>query len=358
MSSRSSRTSRSFCIRAASSPSSVTVFSGRIVTSASSGFRPAARSAACTASKPALLDSTSIAPSSSVSTSSAPASSATSITLSSLVPGREHELAAFLELEGDRAFGAHVAAVLAEGVAHLGHGAHPVVGHRVDDDRRAADAVALVADLLVGDAFEVAGRLVDVLLDRVGRHVRALGLLDREAQPRIHRQVAAAVARGDHDLADQPGPDLAALLVLAALAVLDVRPLGMTGHGTSFAALTPAVGWEGRAILRGAAPRLAPGVPRPARARLGDLALAPHNNSGLTPRTRDTQPIASGAYLRLNTNQEGTPCFSPLADWPFPLGWRACWRRQRLLRASATPPSPAAARSSSPLRARPRSSTA
>src|SRR4030095_12535474 len=85
--SSSSSTSRSFCIRAASSPSSGTVFSGRIVTSASSGFIPAARSAGCTASKPALLESTSIAPSASAITSSAPASSAISITLSSLVPG-------------------------------------------------------------------------------------------------------------------------------------------------------------------------------------------------------------------------------------------------------------------------------
>ena len=63
--------------------------------------------------------------------------------------GRENELAAVLELERDRAFGAHVAAVLAERVAHFGHGAHPVVGHAVDDDRRAADAVAFVADFLV-----------------------------------------------------------------------------------------------------------------------------------------------------------------------------------------------------------------
>jgi hypothetical protein len=63
--------------------------------------------------------------------------------------GRKDELPAVLELEGHAAFGAQVAAVLAEGVAHLGHGAHAVVGHAVDDDRRAADAVALVADLLV-----------------------------------------------------------------------------------------------------------------------------------------------------------------------------------------------------------------
>jgi hypothetical protein len=51
-----------------------------------------------------------------------------------------------------------------------------------------------------------------------------------EAQARVHAEVAAALARGDDDLTDQPGPDLSALLVLAALAVLDVGPLGMSGH--------------------------------------------------------------------------------------------------------------------------------
>src|SRR6185369_6073332 len=50
-SSRSSRTSSSFCILAASSPFNSIVFSGRIVTSATSAFRPAASSAFFTASK-------------------------------------------------------------------------------------------------------------------------------------------------------------------------------------------------------------------------------------------------------------------------------------------------------------------
>src|ERR1019366_1018944 len=53
---------------------------------------------------------------------------------------REHELAAVLELEGDRAFGAEVATVFAEGMPHFGDGAHPVVGHAVDDAGGAADA--------------------------------------------------------------------------------------------------------------------------------------------------------------------------------------------------------------------------
>src|SRR5664279_1262693 len=148
-------------------------------------------------------------------------------------PGCEDELAAVAELERDRPFGAEVAAVLAERMANLGDGANAVVGHAVDDDRRAADAVALVSDLLVVHPLEVARRLVDVLLDRVGRHVGSLGLLDGQAQARVHRQVAAALARGADDLADKARPHLAALLVLSTLAVLDVGPLGMTGHVVS-----------------------------------------------------------------------------------------------------------------------------
>src|SRR5262249_52761290 len=105
-----------------------------------------------------------------------------------------------------------------------------VVGHRVHDDRGAADAVALVADFLVVHAFEVARGLVDVALDRVGGHVGRLGLVHREAKPRVRRQVTAALPRGDHDLADHARPHLPALFVLATLAMLDVRPFAVSGH--------------------------------------------------------------------------------------------------------------------------------
>jgi hypothetical protein len=67
-------------------------------------------------------------------------------------------------------------------------------------------------------------------LMRVGRHVGRLGLVHRQAQARVGVGVTPALARRDHDLADDTGPDLAALLVLAALAVLDVGPFGMSGH--------------------------------------------------------------------------------------------------------------------------------
>mgnify|MGYP002651274878 CR=1 FL=1 len=61
--------------------------SARMVTSATSGLRPAASSAFCTASNSVGLLSTSMDWSSCVTTSSAPASRATSMTLSSLTPG-------------------------------------------------------------------------------------------------------------------------------------------------------------------------------------------------------------------------------------------------------------------------------
>ena len=62
---------------------------------------------------------------------------------------REHDLAAMLEQERDRAVGAEVAAVFGERVPDVGDRARPVVGHAVDDHGGAVDAVALVADFLV-----------------------------------------------------------------------------------------------------------------------------------------------------------------------------------------------------------------
>src|SRR3546814_17415125 len=72
----------------------------------------------------------------------------------------------------DRAFLAQMAAVLAVCVAHFGHGADSVVGHAVDDDGSAADAVAFVADLFVigavGPASAALNGTLDVFLGHVG----------------------------------------------------------------------------------------------------------------------------------------------------------------------------------------------
>ena len=58
----------------------------------------------------------------------------------------DHDDALLVEQVGDGAGLAEVAAVLGEGVADLGAGAVAVVGQRLDEDRDAAGAVALVDD--------------------------------------------------------------------------------------------------------------------------------------------------------------------------------------------------------------------
>src|SRR5690606_18899366 len=143
----------------------------------------------------------------------------------------EHELAAMLEHEGDRPFLAQVAAVLGKRMAHLGHGAGAVVGHAVDDDRRAADAIAFVADFLVVVAVGAASAALDGALDVVLGHVGVGGLVPGHGQARVAVGVRAAGARRDGDLADDFGPELAPLGVLTPLAVLDIGPFAVSGHG-------------------------------------------------------------------------------------------------------------------------------
>ena len=79
-----------------------------------------------------------------------------------------------------------------------------------------------------------AGGLVDVVLDAVGRHVGRLGLVDRQAQARVGGQVTAAGAGRHRDFTDDAGPDLAALFVLTALAVLNIGPFTVSCHVKSF----------------------------------------------------------------------------------------------------------------------------
>ena len=148
--------------------------------------------------------------------------------------GGKNQLAAVLELKNHRALGAHVATVFAERVSYFGHGAHPVVGHRVDHDRCATNAIALVADFLVGQSLGVARGLVDVVLDAVGGHVGRLGLVHRQAQAGVGRQVAAARAGSHSDFTNDAGPDLAAFFILPPFAVLDIRPFAVSCHEKSF----------------------------------------------------------------------------------------------------------------------------
>ena len=64
------------------------------------------------------------------------------------------------------------------------------------------------------------------------------------------RRAALAEARGNRELADQPGEGPAALPVLGPLAVLDVRPFAVAGHAVP--APTPRSGLATRTRRRGA----------------------------------------------------------------------------------------------------------
>ncbi len=128
------------------------------------------------------------------------------------------------EHERHRAFRAHVAAVLGEGMTHFSHGTGTVVGQAVDDDRRAGQAVALIADFFVVGAFQATHAALDGALDVVLGHVRIHRLVHGQAQARVGVGISAAELRGDGDFLDQAGPDLAALGVSRGLLVFDIGP--------------------------------------------------------------------------------------------------------------------------------------
>ena len=92
--------------------------------------------------------------------------------------GRKQQQAAMLEHERHRTIGAQIAAVFAEGMTHIGHGAGFVVGEAIDHHRRASEAIALATNLLVGHALKLprpAWMTEDLILleDQVRRFVSA-----------------------------------------------------------------------------------------------------------------------------------------------------------------------------------------
>jgi len=97
-------------------------------------------------------------------------------------------------------------------------------------ESHAARPVALVVHLFVNSAFDLASAPLDRPLDVVVGHVRRLGLLDCGCQCRVELDVASAFASSDLDGLGELAEQLAPLRVLSALAVLDIRPFGMTCH--------------------------------------------------------------------------------------------------------------------------------
>jgi hypothetical protein len=102
---------------------------------------------------------------------------------------------------------------------------------RTSTMRATPGAVALVGNLFIRNAFELAGAALDGSFDVVGRHVLGLGGDDGSAEARIAVWVATAGLGGDGDFLDKAGEDLAAFGVGGALFMLDCRPFRVTGHG-------------------------------------------------------------------------------------------------------------------------------
>src|SRR5262249_4449898 len=116
----------------------------------------------------------------------------------------------------------------------LAGGPVAVVGHDLDQHRGAARAEHLVAELLVRDAFEVAGPLLDRPVDGVVRHVDRAGFVDGSAQPRVAVDVTAAQPRRDRQLLDDLCPELRLLRVGSLFLVLDLGPSVVAGHDAIF----------------------------------------------------------------------------------------------------------------------------
>ena len=109
--------------------------------------------------------------------------------------GGKKEFAAVTELEGNRAFGTHVAAVFGQSVTHVGHGTGAVVGGAVDNQAGAADPVAFIADFFVVDAFELSGALQNGVLNRVLGNVTVTSLGNGQTQAGVHVGIAASGGR-------------------------------------------------------------------------------------------------------------------------------------------------------------------
>ena len=150
------------------------------------------------------------------------------------------DLSPSFELPRHGASRAEGAAILGQDVPDVRNCPILVVRKRLDVQRHAPRRVALVHDPFVAHALQLAGPLLDGALDVVLRHVRGLGGIHRETQPRIEVRVATTLPRPDRDLTDELGEHLAALVVVYSLLALDLGPLVVSCHAPSlFVAVRP-----------------------------------------------------------------------------------------------------------------------
>jgi len=122
------------------------------------------------------------------------------------------------------------AVVLVEDLAHLRDRPIAVVGDHLAQEQSPVRPDTFVEQLLVLDALELAGALLDGPSDVVGRHVDGAGEVDRASQATVAVRVASPAPRRDRDLLDHFGEQFPALGVLGTLASLDCRPFAVATH--------------------------------------------------------------------------------------------------------------------------------
>src|SRR5262249_39736310 len=105
-----------------------------------------------------------------------------------------------------------------------------IVGDRVDQQRDAARAVALVRHFGVADALELTRPLLDCPLDVFFRHRAGARRVDRKTEPRVSTRIAAAELRGHRDFTNELREESTTFGVSRRLVVLDLLPFTVTGH--------------------------------------------------------------------------------------------------------------------------------
>jgi hypothetical protein len=88
---------------------------------------------------------------------------------------------------------------------YISDSAITIVRQRVDDDCRAARAVALVANFLVMASIQFTSPTPDGAINIVSRHALRLRFVDGEAQPWIRCNLAATDSGSNRDFLDEFG---------------------------------------------------------------------------------------------------------------------------------------------------------
>jgi len=109
----------------------------------------------------------------------------------------------------------------------------PIVGEAFHQHRHPAGGVALVGDLLVVHALQLAGALLDGPGDVVPGHIGLPGGEDGGSEAGVAGRVSPSQPRGDGDLLDQLGEELPLARAHRFLLALDLRPTVVTGHGSA-----------------------------------------------------------------------------------------------------------------------------